>query len=68
MMPLLELNDKILESTLDEILESTNKGLNDGSWVKWAGWCEVCLPKPSTQFFGFGPFLSLQNAAMSPAT
>ena len=29
--------------------------------------CEVGLHKPSTQFFGYNPFLSLQNVAMSPA-
>jgi hypothetical protein len=29
--------------------------------------CKVGLHPPSTQFFDYGPFLSLQNAAMSPA-
>ena len=30
--------------------------------------CEVGVHKPLTKFFGYGPFRSLQNAAMSPAT
>jgi hypothetical protein len=30
--------------------------------------CEVGLHPPLTQFFGYNPFLSLQNAAMSLAT
>ena len=53
---------------LSHLVELQIKAENDGSWVKWAGRCEVGLPKPSTQFFGFGPFLSLQNVAMSPGT
>jgi hypothetical protein len=30
--------------------------------------CEVGLHPPLTQFFGYNPFLSLQNAAMSLVT
>ena len=36
--------------------------------TRWRKLDEVGLHKPSTHFFAFGPLLSLQNTAMSPAT